>query len=96
MFGAWVHDMNSSNMQIFLVGTGAILWAIWLSHNAVVFNKVSISSSMQVIFRGTHRTRTWANFQKEAKRKTLQAGCRLIETMTMEIFAKHGGGLLID
>jgi hypothetical protein len=90
MFGAWVHDMNSSNMQIFLVGTGAILWAIWLSRNDVVFNKVSISSSMQVIFRGTHWTRTWANFQKEAKRKTLQVGCRLIETMTMEIFAKHG------
>jgi hypothetical protein len=39
MFGAWVHDMNSSDMQIFLVGIGAILWAICLNHNDVVFNK---------------------------------------------------------
>jgi hypothetical protein len=31
MFGVWVHSMNSSNRQIFLVGIGAMLWAIWLS-----------------------------------------------------------------
>jgi hypothetical protein len=51
MFRAWVHGMNSSNMQIFLVDIGAMLWVIWLSLNDVVFNKVTISSSMQVIFR---------------------------------------------
>jgi hypothetical protein len=58
MFGAWVHDMNSINRQIFLVGIGIMLWPIWLCLNDVVFNEVSISSSMQVIFRGTHWTRT--------------------------------------
>jgi hypothetical protein len=54
MFGAWVHEMNSSNRQIFLVSIGAMLSTIWLSRNDVVFNKVSISSSMQVIFKGTY------------------------------------------
>jgi hypothetical protein len=57
--------MSSRNRQIFLVDIGAMLWAMWLSCNDVVFNKVAISSSMQVIFRGTHWTRTWANFQKK-------------------------------
>jgi hypothetical protein len=52
-----VYDMSSSNRQFFLVGIGA-LWAIWLSHNGVVFNKVAMPSSMQVISRGTHWTRT--------------------------------------
>jgi hypothetical protein len=60
--------MSSRNRQIFLVDIGAMLWAMWLSCNDVVFNKVAISSSMQVIFRGTHWTRTWANFQKNQAR----------------------------
>jgi hypothetical protein len=90
MFGAWVHGMNSSNTQIFLVGIRAMLWVIWLSRTDMVFNKVTISSSMQVIFRGTHWTRTWTKFQKESKRKLLRTICHLIETMTMEIFVRHG------
>jgi hypothetical protein len=81
--------MNSSDMQFFLVGIGAILWAICLNHNDVVFNKILISSFMQVIFRGIHWTRTWVNYQNEAKRKTLQVVCQLIEIMTMEIFTNH-------
>jgi hypothetical protein len=90
MFRVWVHSMNSSDRQIFLIGICAMLWAIWLSRNEVVFNKVSISSAIQVIFMGTHWTRTWAIFQKDSKRKLLRIGCRLIETITMEIFVTHG------
>jgi hypothetical protein len=50
-----------------------MLWAMWLSHNDIVFNKISISSSMQVIFWGIYWTRTWANFQKDQSKKTLQS-----------------------
>jgi hypothetical protein len=75
MFGGWVYEMNSKERQIFLVGIGVMLWAIWLSRNDVVFNKVSISSSMQVIFQGTYWTRTWTNFQKVQMKKTLQSAC---------------------
>jgi hypothetical protein len=39
LFGAWVWDMNSRDRKIFLVGIGAMLWAIWLSHNDVVFRR---------------------------------------------------------
>jgi hypothetical protein len=67
MFGAWVYDMSSSNRQIFLVGIGAMLWAIWLSRNDVVFNKVTISSSMQVIFRGHTLDKNLGKFPKRIK-----------------------------
>jgi hypothetical protein len=67
MFGAWVYDMSSSNRQIFLVGIGAMLWAIWLSRNDVVFNKVTISSSMQVIFRGHTLDKNLGKFSKRIK-----------------------------
>jgi hypothetical protein len=58
LFGTWVWDMNSRERQIFLVGIGAMLWAIWLSRNGVVFDKIPIYSSMQVIFGGTYWTIT--------------------------------------
>jgi hypothetical protein len=50
MSGGWVYGMNPKERHIFLVGIGVILWVIWLSHIDVVFNKLSISSSIQVIF----------------------------------------------
>jgi hypothetical protein len=90
MFGGWVYGMNPKERQIFLVGIGAMLWAMWLSRNDVVFNKISISSSMQGIFRGTYWIRMWANFQKDQPKETLQSACRVIESLTIETFAKHG------
>jgi hypothetical protein len=47
MFGSWVYSMNKNGRHIFLVGVGTMLWAIWLSCNDVVFDKIPISSSMQ-------------------------------------------------
>jgi glutamine synthetase type III len=82
--------MNLRSKCLLYVGIGAMFWGMCLSRNDVIFNKTSISSYMQVIFRGTHWARTWALFQKEENRTAIQAACRLVETMTMEIFAKHG------
>jgi hypothetical protein len=89
IFGGWLYGMSQKERQIFLIEIGVMLWVIWLSRNDVVFNKRSISSSMQVIFRGTHWTRTWENFQKDQLKKTLQSACRVIESLPMEIFAIH-------
>jgi hypothetical protein len=63
MFRSWVYNMNKNDMHIFLVGIGTMLWAIWLSRNDIVFDKILISSFMQIIFRGTHWTRTWATWR---------------------------------
>jgi hypothetical protein len=89
-FGAWIHNINSSKRQLLFVGIGAMLWGVWLSRNDVVFNKSPILSFMQVIYRGTHWARTWSLFQKEEDRHLLLSACRSIETLIMEIFAKHG------
>jgi hypothetical protein len=79
-----VNDSSQSNQ-----GTDHLISQIWLRRNDVIFNKTKFSSYMQVIFRGTHWARTLAIFQKEEKWKVLQTACWLIETLTMEIFAKH-------
>jgi hypothetical protein len=90
VFGGWVQRMNDKDRKLLLVGLGAMLWSIWLSQNDIVFNKTSISSYMQVIFRATYWTRTWSVFQKEEHQVFLCLACRLMETLTMDIFVKHG------
>jgi hypothetical protein len=40
MFGTWILDMNTYMRKLFLVGTGVILWAIWLSRNDISFDKI--------------------------------------------------------
>jgi hypothetical protein len=90
MFRSWVQNMNAKNKRLFYVGIGDMLWSIWLSRNDIIFNKTPISSYMQVIFIGIHWTRMWAKFQKEENQNSLQTACRVIETLIMEIFAKHG------
>jgi hypothetical protein len=91
LFGAWMLNMNSRTRKLVLVGIGAMLWSMWLSRNDIAFDKKKpILSYMQVIYMGTYWTRTWSLFQKEDECKSIQDACRLLETVTMEIFAKHG------
>jgi hypothetical protein len=45
---------------------------------------------MKVIYRGTHWIRVWLAFQKEDRHKVLKNACCQLETLTMEIFTKHG------
>jgi hypothetical protein len=90
VYGDWVQNMSNTNKRLLFVGLCAMFWSIWLSQNDIIFNKKSISSYMQVMFRTTYWTRTWASFQKEEGQVILQNACRLMETMAMEIFAKYG------
>jgi hypothetical protein len=64
-----------------------LLWAIWLSQNDIASDKKN-SFVMQIIYKGTHWTRLWPLFQKEEEHKLLQDACHLLETVTMENFAK--------
>jgi hypothetical protein len=82
--------MNEKNKILLFVGVGVIFWSIWLSRNDNIFNKKQILSYMQVMFRATYWTRTWASFQKEDAQVILRTACRLMETLTMEFFVKHG------
>jgi hypothetical protein len=54
VFGGWVQRMNDKDRKLLLVGVGDMFWSIWLSRNDIVFNKTSILSYMQVIFRATY------------------------------------------
>ncbi|GJN40832.1 hypothetical protein PR202_gn00243 [Eleusine coracana subsp. coracana] len=56
----------------------------------MVFDRSSIPSYLQVIFRGTHWSRFWSLLQKEEQRPLMKRACRLVETAAIEIFAGNG------
>jgi hypothetical protein len=54
-----------------------------------VFDKVAAPFYLQTIFRKTYWTRFWSLLQKEEDRHLVKIGCRTIETVAMEVFARH-------
>jgi hypothetical protein len=62
VFDGWVQGMNDKDRKLLPVGVDAMLWSIGLSWNDTVFNKILISSYMQVIFRAIYWTRAWSVF----------------------------------
>jgi hypothetical protein len=60
-------------------------WALWLSRNDVVFNRLNTNSFVQVISEGRTRLGTDLSYLKR-KREALKEGCRLLEVMVMEVF----------
>ena len=50
--------------MLLLTAASALLWALWISRNEIVFDKCKPKSLLQVLFRGTHWLRQWANLQR--------------------------------
>jgi hypothetical protein len=91
LVGAWLDGISRKLMNQILLGAAALCWAIWLNRNDMVFNNAKSNTFMQVIFRSTYWIRAWSQLDKyEEARQTLKRGCRRLETMIMEVFAKFG------
>lgn len=73
------------------VGVAALMWALWLNRNDIVFNKAKPNTFLQVIFRMTYQIHTWSQLYKEDDvQANLKDGCRLLETVILKCFVKFG------
>nr|TKW20406.1 hypothetical protein SEVIR_4G085801v2 [Setaria viridis] len=73
-----------------IIGATALCWALWLNINDLLFKGTITNSFLQVIFRGTHWTRTWAVLSKEEEKIDLKKNCSRFEVTAMEFFNKYG------
>jgi hypothetical protein len=88
-FGPWQRQVDYKLRSYVCVGASAIIRSIWFSRNDVIFDKKRIYSYLQVIFSTTYWTRFWSILEKENDKPTLKWECRMLETASMEIFAKR-------
>ena len=85
MFGTWLQGIRWKEKSL-----SAVCWAMCLSRNDIVFDKVNPQSSLQILFRATYWIRFWALLQKEEDKITISENCRVLESIAMEIFTRNG------
>jgi hypothetical protein len=68
LFTGWVEGFNRKLKAQVLVGASVICWALWLTRNNIVFDRVLVPSFLQAIFGGTYWIRSWSLLQKEEDR----------------------------
>jgi hypothetical protein len=64
MFTWWMQGVEKKLRYKILVGSCTLCWALWLSRNDVIFDKVRVSNPMQVIFCVMYRIRLWTSLQR--------------------------------
>lgn len=74
MLNGWLQGVDKKIMYQTLIGDSAFCWAIWLSSDDMIFNNILVSSSLQVLFRGTRWIRFCALLQKGGGEATHQLG----------------------
>jgi hypothetical protein len=91
LLGDWLANWNVKHKRQILVGVTALCWSIWLCRNDVEFNRKNFNSLLQVVFRGTYWTRTWAALsRREEEKNNLKNACRKLETVVMQVFNNFG------
>jgi hypothetical protein len=90
MFTEWMQGVEKKLRYKILVELCTLCWAMWLSRNDVVFDKMWVSNPMQVIFHGMYWIWLWTLLQKVEHRPQIIWRCRMLETTVMEIFASNG------
>jgi hypothetical protein len=90
IFGAWLTGVPLKTKKLIITGASAACWAIWISRNDLVFNKTTMLTSLQVLFRMTHWLRCWAFLHNEEAKNKINQACRCLETVAMQFYSKYG------
>jgi hypothetical protein len=88
LFLRWSKIGNKIYNSLLLTAAAALCWTIWLTRNEVIFDKCRPKSFLQVLFRGTHWLRQWANLQRhDVLREQLIHVGTYLETSAMHFFS---------
>ena len=86
MFGSWLSNQNKKIRNLIWVVVAAVCWAIWRCRNDIIFKKIKVKSTLQVIFRGTYWLRFWSQLQRDEQTKnTLSSLSKNVEMIALEL-----------
>jgi hypothetical protein len=54
LFDDWANAGGHTNRKLLLSGVAALIWALWISRNDLVFYNSPIKTYMRVLFGGTY------------------------------------------
>ena len=89
IFGHWLDGISNRFKTLIHVGAYALLWALWLCRNGLVFEDKN-TSPLQVIFCCMHSLRTWSTLHRTEYQPLFKAVCMRLERVVRKVFTKHG------
>src|SRR4051812_30560810 len=75
LFGDWLSGVESNIAAHIRVGVCALIWALWLCRNDVIFNRLNIKNFLQVIFRASRLIRMWSLLSTAGAKELFDIGC---------------------
>ena len=91
LFGSWSKLDGRQHNNLLLTEAAAFCWAIWITRNDMVFDKVQSKTLLQVLFRGTYWLRFWTLLQRSDEDKEwICEACWLLESRAMLFFKSNG------
>jgi hypothetical protein len=96
IFRSWLLGLDLKTKNLIITGVSALCWAIWISRNNLVFDNAQSMTYLQVLFRGTHWLRLWAQLQRseDPAANLIRNACRRLETVAMQFFLFFMVGVL--
>lgn len=98
LFGSWINAYPSYLKNQILVEAAALLWAMWLNRNDIVFNKAKSINFLQVIFNITYWIRTWLPLHKDegVQKKTSRPVAECWRQQSWRFLQSSCGGSLMS
>ena len=90
--GRWSLSFPLVDRKLVMVGVFALMRAIWLCRNGIVFNRDTSITPIKIIKLVNSWIGDWAQLQtKEAKGKVLRVGARVVEQVASEVYKASQG-----
>jgi hypothetical protein len=87
LFNGWANSAGPQLQKFLFIGASALCWGMWTSRNNIVFDNSPSKTYMQVLYRGKHWLRLWAQLQRrEENTNMMKEACQSLERMVMHIF----------
>jgi hypothetical protein len=84
LFVNWSKRVNKKYNTLLLMAAAALLWAIRITRNEIVFDKCKLKSFLQILFRGTHGLCQWHDLKDQ-----MIYAAQHLETSALEFFSSN-------
>jgi hypothetical protein len=89
--GRWIWTFPGKVRTVVAVGVSALIWSIWKTRNAVVFDRDKILDPGSVVHKISYWFAHWARLQKPNVRRHQIIAAQLLTKVALEAFSMRNG-----
>lgn len=94
-FWIWVNIYLKGGKKYFMVGLGAICWAIWKARNDICFDKKLIRSPTEIICTISSFLTYWTDLQAQEDKDALEGGAEALKKMALHLHPHQAAATML-